>query len=163
MRILKAWCFGTCFAGICDILAAFLFAGMAGHGPATVLRGVAAGPFGERLLNGGLGSCLVGLGVHFFIMSNVVAAFISIGILWSGWHRYATLTGIFYGIVVYLVMYCAVLPLRYPNSFPQHDPAKIAKALLAHICCIGLPIAWTTQSLLYKKKPDELGVPVSIV
>jgi hypothetical protein len=146
MQILKCWLLATFIAGGSDILCAFLFAGFAGHGPLLVLRGVAAGPFGDHLLNGGSWASLVGLGVHFVIMSDVVAAFIALGVIWPSWREHAHLSGIIYGIMIYLVMYWVLLPIRYPDSFPQHDPLKIAKALFAHVFCIGLPIAWITRS-----------------
>ena len=132
-------------AGTLDLLSAFVFAGIGDPGlsPFTVLRNVASGPFGDHLKEDGLRGALVGLIVHFTLMANMTALFVAANRAFPVLRRQPVVTGLVYGLVLYLVMYCGVLPLRYPGFFP-HGAYKIANALFSHLICVGLPMALIT-------------------
>jgi hypothetical protein len=86
----------------------------------------------------GIAGAALGLLVHFAIMAVMAAIFI------SAWKRIAVIraqpvaAGAAYGVVLWLVMYGIVLPLRFGASFPSADPIAIAKQLFAHVVLVGL-------------------------
>ncbi|MGC1468521.1 MAG: hypothetical protein WA793_03995, partial [Sphingorhabdus sp.] len=51
------------------------------------------------------------------------------------------LSGTIYGVLLYALMYWIVLPLRWPDIFPQTGLTNILEALFAHIVLVGLPLA----------------------
>ena len=137
---IRIWAEAVLVAGTLDILSAFVFAGIKGTGPLAVLSGVATGPFGETMANSGWSGALVGLGVHFGIMAVQVATFMLLAAWQPGILQTRVVTGILYGLAVYVVMYWVVLPIRWPDAFPAGALRHIPTALFAHICCVGLPI-----------------------
>ena len=133
----------TLVAGVLDILSAFVFAGLNGGTPLGVLAVVASGPFGPGIAASPLAPA-IGLAVHFGIMTVMVAFFAWLAVRWPGplAKLGPLLAGIGYGLLLYAVMYWIVLPLRWPAVHPQAELLPIAKALFAHIVCVGLPIAY---------------------
>jgi hypothetical protein len=127
--------------GVLDISAAFttwyLWRGIS---PARVLRGVASGWFGAGALQGGSGMAALGLLFHFVVAFSAATMFY----LASRKLRYLlnrpVLSGVLYGVAVYLVMYWLVVPL----SNYRRSPVALAPTLVAiitHIVCVGLPIS----------------------
>lgn len=137
---IRTWAEAVLVAGTLDILSAFVFAGMRGTGPLTVLGGVASGPFGEAMANSGWTGAMIGLGVHFAIMAVQVATFMLLAAWQPGILQTRLIAGILYGLAVYVVMYWVVLPIRWPDVFPAGALRHIPTALFSHICCVGLPI-----------------------
>ena len=128
----------TAVAGTLDIAMAFL---TSERGPLQVLRSVASGPFGSAMNEGGATAALLGLLVHFTIMSVMVVAFVVVSRRWPHFLDRAWLSGAIYGLLRYLVMYWVVLPWRWPSVFPVAEPVEVAKALFAHVVLVGIPIA----------------------
>lgn len=143
MRLLKTIAAATAAAGTLDILSAFLWNG---GDAAAVLNSVARGPFGQRF--GGLSGAAVGLAVHFAILAVMAAVMALAMARCARLRRRAWPVGIAYGLVLYGVVYWIVLPMRWPTIFPQTDPASVAKALISHIFCVGLPLALVTRRML---------------
>jgi len=128
-------------AGTLDILSAFVFAGMSGIGPSGVLTYVASGPFGDGVRGGGLGWAAAGLAVHFAIMTCMAAAYFMIASRVPALVRHPVPAGLGYGILLWLVMYWAVKPLRWPEAPLPHGAWGIGNALFSHCLLVGLPIA----------------------
>lgn len=142
-RMFKTIAAATAAAGTLDILSAFLWNG---GKVVRVLNSVARGPFGDRF--GGLAGAAIGLAVHFAIMTVMAAALVLAMSRVAALRRHAWIVGIGYGLILYGVMYGIVLPLRWPSAFPQTDPVDIAKALVSHILCVGLPLALIARRML---------------
>jgi len=130
----------TLVAGTLDILSAFVFAGMAGIGPAGVLAYVASGPFGDRALTGGAWIA-AGLAVHFAIMAVIAAVYVGAAGRFAALRRHPVVAGLAYGVLVWIVMYWIVKPLRWPDAPLPHTLWGIANALFSHCILVGLPIA----------------------
>jgi hypothetical protein len=135
----------TLVAGTLDILFAAILSTIFGKGPATMLRGVASGPFPDAPDWGATGSAL-GLLTHFTLMAIMAAFFVVVAN-----HRPTLLdkpnqSGIVYGLVTYVVMNLLVVPLRFGNWPPT--PRGIATQLFAHIVLVGIPIALITARTL---------------
>lgn len=130
----------TLLAGTLDILSAFVFAGRAGMGPVAVLNYVASGPFGDRALHGA-GWAAAGLFVHYAIMACMAAAYMILAPRVPVLLRRPVLAGLGYGVLLWLVMYWAVKPLRWPGAPLPHTAYGIGNALFSHCILVGLPIA----------------------
>lgn len=126
--------------GSLDILYAAATSLVAGHGPLTMLRAVASGPFGDAARDWGLAGSALGLLVHFAIMAAMVAAG-----FWLA--RQSPLgdiapwkAGTLYGLLLYGVMAGIVLQLRFGTEFPSPDKLKLATELFPHVFLVGIPI-----------------------
>lgn len=139
-------------AGTLDILSAFVFAGMAGVTPTQVLQFVASGPFGDGMYESAAGAPL-GLLTHFAIMLAMVAAYVWIAPNFSVTLRHPVVAGLLYGLLLWVVMYWIVRPLRWPEQWPPAAYAgdsageiawNVGNALFSHCVLVGIPIAWIT-------------------
>ncbi|SNS18657.1 hypothetical protein SAMN06295912_102170 [Sphingomonas laterariae] len=131
---------GTLIAGTLDLLSAFLFAGMAGMPPMAVLRFVASGPFGE-VPTATAGWAIVGTLVHFGIMAMMVAAYMMAAPRMPALLRHPIAAGMAYGVLLWLVMYWLVRPMRWPDMPLPHTAWGIANQLFSHCILVGIPIA----------------------
>jgi hypothetical protein len=138
--MLKPILLATLIAGTLDILSAFIFAGMAGMSPLGVLRFVASGPFGAAPTPT-LGWALVGLAVHYSIMAVMAATYVIASRNIDLLNRWPIASGIAYGLVLWLVMYWVVRPLRWPDLPLPHTLWGIGNALFSHCILVGIPIA----------------------
>jgi hypothetical protein len=134
-------------AGAMDITAACLHSGYYGRGPIWLLQIVAGGLLGrENSLQGGLKTAALGLFLHFFIAFVWAALYCAVSLKLPLLTDRAVLSGVLYGLVVYLFMYTVVRPLSalHLRFFDQTTSAMLI-AVLIHICCVGLPIALTVR------------------
>jgi hypothetical protein len=130
----------TLIAGTLDIISAFVFSAMAGVSALAVLKFVASGPFGDaptETLDWGL----VGLAVHFAIMTCMVAAYMLIAPRFAILLRHPIIAGLLYGLLLWIIMYWIVRPLRFPELPLPHTFKGIWQALFSHCILVGLPIA----------------------
>jgi hypothetical protein len=135
--IIAAWL----LAGTLDITAAVLYyLGPSSTRAARMLRGIASGVLGARAFDGGAATALLGLALHYLIALIwtvvFVVAFRRLGAL----RRHLVLTGVAYGVIVWLVMNLVVLPLSNVSRAPFDLRAAVIAAIIL-ILCIGLPIS----------------------
>lgn len=131
----------TLIAGTLDILSAFVFAGMAGMTPGGVLIYVASGPFGDGVRGGDAGWAAAGLAVHYAIMACMAAAYVQAAARMPALVRHPVAAGLLYGLLLWLLMYWLVKPLRWPDAPLPHTAWGIGNALFSHCILVGLPIA----------------------
>ena len=131
----------TLVAGTLDILSAFVFAGMAGMTPQAVLTYVASGPFGDSVRTGGAPWAAAGLAVHFAIMACMAAAYFLAARRIPALVRRPVAAGLAYGVLLWLIMYWVVKPLRWPEAPLPGTAWGIGNALFSHCLLVGLPIA----------------------
>lgn len=130
----------TAIAGTLDLLSAFFFASLSGMMPLQVLQFVASGPFGEApTATAGWG--LVGVLVHFAIMACMAAAYMMVAPRFPALLRHPIPAGIAYGVLLWLLMYWVVRPLRWPDLPLPHTLYGISNALFSHCILVGIPIA----------------------
>jgi uncharacterized membrane protein YagU involved in acid resistance len=149
-RALPAIASAGLIAGMLDITSAFVLAYPKGVGPIRVLQGVAAGLLGrESAIQGGLATAALGVAIHFFIAFVAASVFYlaSRKIAWIT--RQAVISGFFYGIAIYLVMYWIVMPLAYPVVHPS--VSRDVTAVCVHMFLIGLPIALVVRHFSRKQ------------
>lgn len=139
----------TALSGTLDLLSAFLFSAVKGIGPLRVLQSVAAGPFGDPVRQTPSGPvALAGLIVHYALMTVMVTLFTVAMLYLPALRRRPLLSGLVYGLGLYLVMYWIVLPLRWPGVFPRTGAWDVGNALFSHLICVGLPMGWAVERSL---------------
>ena len=142
----------TLVAGTLDILSAFFFAGLTGVTPAGVLAYVASGPFGEAATTSP-GWAAVGLSVHFAIMACMAAVYMSAAARFPLLLRHPVAAGLAYGLLLWIVMYWVVKPLRWPEAPLPSSLYAVANQLFSHCILVGLPIALIASRSLRNRRP----------
>lgn len=139
--ILLAWL----LVGTLDILSAFVdYYISTGDNPLFILKYVASGALGEAAFAGGAGTMLLGLLFHYLFAFFFTVLFFwlypRIGFL----SRNKILTGIGYGIFVWIIMNLIVVQLSRAPHAPIKDmkAEKILKSALILIAMIGLPLSF---------------------
>src|SRR5947209_3333571 len=118
--------------GILDIASAIIIWFTRNMTPVRGFQGIAAGILGPHSYEGGLGTAALGLAIHFFIAFIVVTIFYLVSRPIPFLTEQAALSGVLYGIAVYLVMYWLVLPNVFPSF--RHRLSNDALAIAIHIC-----------------------------
>jgi uncharacterized membrane protein YagU involved in acid resistance len=145
---------GGSTAGLLDIVFAISFAGYNGTSPVRLLQTVASGLFGNPAFDGGTFMAALGLLLHFgmsFIWAGlfvVVARRIRLLVLRP------ILSGILFGVVVFLTMRLVVLPL---SAFPwpvTFKPLATALDVLSHTLLFGVPIALAARKAVLGHAPQ---------
>jgi hypothetical protein len=132
---------GGLIAGTLDITAAFLTAWFrAGVTPGRVLQFIASGLLGAASFNGGTKTVLLGLALHFLIATVATAVFYFASRKLLVLIEHPVVFGLLYGVVVYVVMNFAVLPLSRIQPRPM-TLTGFTIGILTLMLCIGLPIA----------------------
>ena len=125
--------------GVLDISSAFVIWWQRGVGARRGLQGIAAGLLGAKSFDGGMGTASIGLGFHFFVALVVVSIFYLASRKLSSLTEHAVVSGLLYGIAVYIFMYWILVPLVFPTA--HHSMSRDVTAVIIHIVLIGLPIA----------------------
>ncbi|GAB1594712.1 hypothetical protein [Lysobacter claricitrinus] len=152
---------GGLLAGLLDLTFALCFAGANGVGPERVLQTIASGWLGNAAYEGGLSTAAIGLVSHF-----------GLALLWAGLFLFAArrmpalvthplVAGIAFGVVVFLVMRLAVLPLSaYPRPV-TFKPLATVLDLASHTLLFGVPIALAARRALRGRRDGVVVMPAS--
>ena len=104
---------------------------------------IAAGLLGRGVIaNGGPGIYLLGILLHFFIAISAAAVFYAASRKLEFMTTNFVVSGLFFGIGLYLVMTLIVLPLSALHSMGPIPRRDIDQGLLIHMLIIGLPISF---------------------
>ena len=103
-------------------------------------RSVASGWIGQTARDGGAATAGLGLLTHFAIALCMAAAFAAVAGRVKLLYQRPLLFGALYGLILYLVMYRIVLPLRWPTIFPRWDGWISLTDIASHVG-VGLAIA----------------------
>src|SRR5215813_14135426 len=129
--------------GMLDISSAFVIWWQRGVGVQRGLQGIAAGLLGAESFEGGLATAGLGLALHFFVAFVVVTIFYLASRKIPFLTKQPFVSGVLYGIGVYIVMYWFVLPTAFPTF--RHRLWNELLAVAIHISLIGLPCALTVR------------------
>ena len=127
-------------SGALDITAAFIVYGFFGAKPIPILQGIAAGLLGAEAHKGGLATAMLGLLCQFIIASGAAAVFYAASRILPFLTQHAVVSGILYGVAVYLFMNRIVVPLSRARQFPFSFRMMVIGVVI-HIFCVGLPIS----------------------
>ena len=141
-RFAKTLALCLLIAGTLDISDALIFYSFRGVPPTGLLRFIAACLVGVSALHGGLAMAALGLAIHYTITLFWSALFLVAAARISFLTRYAIASGLLYGVLIYVLMNFAVLPLtRLPPRSHHLAPAVLVNGVLALMLFMGLPIA----------------------
>ena len=126
---------GGLAAGSLDLGSAFVAFG------ANVPRAIAAGLLGRGAFQGGTGTYILGVALHFFIALSAAAVYWGASRKLEFLREHPIVCGLFYGIAVFLVMNLVVLPLSALHVRGPFQLAGLIQGILIHMFFIGLPIA----------------------
>lgn len=127
-------------AGTLDITAAVIQTLINGRNPLMMLKFIASGVFGIAALQGGNGYAILGLLFHYAIAGIWTWFFFLLYPRLEVLQKNILLTGILYGIFVWLAMNRIILPLSHTPPLPfDLRGAMISAAIL--IAAIGMPLA----------------------
>lgn len=146
-RVLRAIVWGGLIAGVLDIgYVLIIFPLWLGSSPIRILQGIAGGLIGPAARDGGLATAALGLFCHFVIATGAAATYALAATKFTLLTRRPIFSGLVFGVCVYFFMQWVVLPLsatgggRGPNlTWPS------AVVFLAHLICVGIPIALCTK------------------
>lgn len=141
---------GGSIAGALDILFAISFAAYNGTGPVELLQTVASGALGEAAFTGGVSAAALGLALHFLLSYAWAGVFLLTAVRMPGLVRRPMVSGIVFGIVVFLLMRLVVLPV---SAFPlpvKFRPLASTLDLLSHMFFFGVPIALAARRALQR-------------
>jgi len=134
----RAILFGTLAVGVLDLADALIFFGLRGARPTRIFQSIAAGLLGRASFSGGVPTAFLGIILHFFIAFLIVTTCV-VASRWVPLLRARPiLSGMFYGIGVYLVMNLLVLPLSAAGR-PTFVPVVVLNGVLIHMFGVGVP------------------------
>ncbi len=126
--------------GVMDLTAAFVTAGLRHVGPTRLLQGIATGLLGPKSYDHGWQTAALGAAIHFFIAFSAATVFYLASRKLTFMTRRPIVSGILYGVAVYLIMYWIVIPLSLIHRRPFSWSATVI-AILTHMVCVGTPIS----------------------
>ena len=118
--------------------------------PATweqISRFIASGLFGDKAFTGS-NMILWGVMIHYVIAFLFSAAFFALYPKFRMLAKNKYVLAIIYGLLIWVIMNLAVLPLTNIPKHPRRDHINwwpIIKGMLALIICLGLPIAYLAE------------------
>jgi hypothetical protein len=141
-RAVRAILWSLLIAGPLDMSDALIFTYLRGGRPFRVLLAIASAALGPTALKGGWGTAMVGLSFHFLIV-GVAATVYWVASRWLPFlTRYAVVSGLVYGGIVYLFMNRVVIPLSLlPKPTAPPSTVSLVNGVLAVMLFVGLPIA----------------------
>jgi hypothetical protein len=143
----------TLIGGLVAAVLAFGFSCLLyGLGPGVMARTVAAGWLGAGASGGGLLVTGLGLASHTLISLVAAALYVAVSLTFPLLRSRPFLTGPLFGLLVFLVMRYAVLPLSAAGQGGITVVLLIA-SLLAHGFLFGLPIALAAARYLPVPRP----------
>ena len=132
---------GGLMAGVFDLAAALIINGLKGVSPIRILQAIASGLLGMAAYRNGFKSAALGVVLHFLIAFVAAAVYYAASRRLDYLVRAAILSGLLYGIIVYLFMNFVVLPL---SAFPHNSSFSFAafiQGIIVHMLFVGLPIS----------------------
>lgn len=106
---------------------------------------IAGGLLGERAFNGGAGTYILGVLLHFFIAFSVTTIYYLASRRLTFMLEHPLICGLFFGMTVELVMSYVVLPLSALRARGPYRLYDVLLGLIVHMIVIGLPVAYSVR------------------
>jgi Na+/alanine symporter len=136
---LLAICVGSGIAGTLDLLQACILFGW------KIPLAIAAGLLGRQAFQGGVGTYILGVLLHFFIACSAAAVYYAASRKLRFMTEHPLVCGLFFGIAVQEVMNLVVLPLSALHARGPYKLHDLILGLLVHMVVIGLPISFSVR------------------
>lgn len=139
-----AVCIGGLVAGTVDLLQACIFFGW------DIPLVIAGGLLGRKAFNGGAGTYILGVALHYFIAFSAAAIYYAasrrLGFLRENW----LICGLLFGATVDDFMRLIVLPLSALHSHGPYELQDLLKGVVTHALVVGLPIAYSVRRFAHR-------------
>jgi hypothetical protein len=126
-------------AGVLDLSQAMILFGW------RIPLAIAAGLLGSGALQGGIGTYVLGLFLHFFIACSAAAVYYAASRRLGFLVQHPLVCGLFYGAAVEEVMNLVVLPLSALHARGPFELYDLIQGLVVHMVVIGLPISYSVR------------------
>jgi hypothetical protein len=130
---------GGGIAGTLDLLQACILFGW------DIPLAIAAGLLGRQAFQGGAGTYVLGVALHFFIACSAAAIYYAVSRKLPFMTEYPLVCGLFFGAAVQEFMNLVVLPLSALHSRGPYKLHDLILGLLVHMVVIGLPISYSIR------------------
>ena len=130
---------GGGIAGTLDLLQASILFGW------KIPLVIAGGLLGRQALQGGAGTFVLGVVLHFFIACSAAAVYYGASRKLRFMVEHPLVCGLFFGAAVEEVMNLVVLPLSALHSRGPYKLHDLILGLLVHMVVIGLPISYSVR------------------
>ena len=130
---------GGGIAGTIDILQACILFGW------DIPLAIAAGLLGKQAFEGGSGTYVLGVFLHFFIAFSAASVYYMASRRWAFLIEYPLVCGLFFGGAVQDVMILVVLPLSALHAKGPYSLHDLILGLAVHMVVIGLPISFSVR------------------
>ena len=130
---------GGGIAGTLDLLQACILFGW------KIPLVIAAGLLGRQAFQGGAGTYVLGVLLHFFIACSAAAVYYAASRRLSFMLKYPLVCGLFFGAAVEEVMNLIVLPLSALHARGPYKLHDLILGLLVHMVVVGLPISFSVR------------------
>jgi uncharacterized membrane protein YagU involved in acid resistance len=129
--------------GVLDLAESIVVVAFSGVPPVRVLKSIATGLLGASAFQGGTGTALLGLGIHFTISFVVAAVFWIASRQFTALVEHPWVSGLLYGCLVFLFMDFVALPLSSAVR-PPFSIGIFVHGLIKHAVLVGLPVSLIT-------------------
>src|SRR6267154_2714292 len=126
-------------AGTLDLLQASILFGW------RIPLAVAGGLLGRQAFQGGAGTYVLGVLLHFFIACSAAAVYYAASRKLSFMTEHPLVCGLFFGAAVEEVMNLVVLPLSALHARGPYKLHDLILGLLVHMVVVGLPISFSVR------------------
>jgi hypothetical protein len=130
---------GGLVAGTLDLLQACILFGW------DIPLAIAAGLLGRQAFQGGAGTYILGVFLHFFIALSAAAAYYGASRKLVFLTEHPLVCGLFFGGAVEQVMNLVVLPLSALHARGPYKLHDLILGLVVHMVVIGLPISFSVR------------------
>lgn len=130
---------GGGIAGTLDLLQACILFGW------DIPLVIAGGLLGRQAFQGGVGTYILGVGLHFFIACSAAAIYYGASRQLIFLTEHPLVCGLFFGAAMQEVMNLVVLPLSALHSKGPYKLDDLILGLVVHMIVIGLPISYSVR------------------
>ena len=130
---------GGLIAGTVDLLQACILFGW------DIPLAIAAGLLGRQAFNGGAGTYILGVFLHFFIALSAATVYYAASRKLVFLREHPLVCGLFFGGAVEQVMNLVVLPLSALHARGPYTLHDLILGLVVHMVVIGLPISFSVR------------------
>ena len=106
---------------------------------------IAAGLLGRQAFQGGAGTYVLGVLLHFFIACSAAAVYCAASRKLGFLKEHPLVCGLFFGAAVEEVMRLIVLPLSALHARGPYNLHELILGLLVHMVVVGLPISFSVR------------------
>lgn len=138
-KALLAIAAGGLIAGTLDLLQACILFGW------DIPLFIAEGLIGKQAEQGGAGTYILGVLLHFFIASSAAAIYYAASRKLAFLIEYPLICGLIFGAIVQETMNLVVLPLSALHARGPYELRDLIQGLLVHMVVVGLPISYSVR------------------